>query len=192
MCLVSALKGNNGFHEYTYYFYDNGDAGHPGLMNAVATLAFLVIATISALLALTLRRSPWLVNAILFVVIALDYLVRAHNRFSGGDAGARLAYLIVVVYVLRRIWRVRASSVTLALLAGGFVCFMLSDLFDLLSHDPYGRGSVLEESTGCLGAWCFALAIFGFAQTSLRAAEPTSPLTESATATTPTRRPRST
>ena len=175
MCLVSALKADHRFDQYTYYFYDNGDAGHPGLMNVVATLAFLVIAVVSALLALTLRRSPWLVNAILFVVIALDYLVRAHNRCPGGDALARLVYLVVVVYVLRRLWRVRASSVTLVLLAGGFLCFLLSDLFDLVSRDPYGRGSVLEESTGCLGAWCFALAIFGFAQTSLRAAEPTPP-----------------
>lgn len=175
MCVVSALKGNHRFDQYTYYFYDNGDAGHPGLMNAVATLAFLVIAVVSALLALTLRRSPWLVNAILFVVIALDYLVRAHNRFPGGDALARLAYLAVVIYVLRRLWRVRASSATLAMLAGGFGCFLLSDLFDVLSSDPYGRGSVLEESMGCLGAWCFALAIFGFAQTSLRVAESTPP-----------------
>ena len=175
LCLVSAIRGHDRFGQYTYYVYDNGDPGHPGLVNVVATVAFFTISAMSAFLAATLRRSPWLVNSALFLVIGADYLVRAHNHFPGGDSLARIAYLVVVAYVLRRLWRTHASATTLAMVVAGFGFFFLSDIFDYLSKDPYGRGSFLEESTGCLGGWCFALAIFGFAQTSLRVAEPATP-----------------
>ena len=175
LCLVSAIKGHDRFDQYTYYTYDNGDPGHPGLVNVVATVALITISVISAMLAATLRRSPWLVNAVLFLVIGVDYLLRAHNHVPGGDFLARIAYLVVVVYVLRRLWRTPASGTTLAMVVAGFGFFLLSDIFDILSHGQYGRGAAIEESTGCLGGWCFALAIFGFAQTSLRAAEPTAP-----------------
>jgi hypothetical protein len=172
LCLVSAVRGNQRFDQYTWYFYDNGDPGHPGLVTVVATVGLLVVALLSAFLAATLRRSPWLVNAVLFLVIGIDYLVRIHNHLPGGDSLARLLYVIVVAYVLRQLWRVPASRTTLVLVVAGFGCYLLSDVFDLLSNNPYGRGSALEESTGCLAGWCFALATFGFAQTSLRVAEP--------------------
>lgn len=173
LCLVSAIRGHDRFDQYTYYTYDNGDPGHPGLVNVVATLALLTISVVSALLAATLRRTPWLVNSVLFLVIGVDYLLRAHNHLPGGDFIARIAYLVVVVYVLRHLWHTRASGTTLAMVVAGFGFFLLSDIFDVLSTSQYGRGSAIEESTGCLGSWCFALAIFGFAQTSLRAAGPT-------------------
>jgi hypothetical protein len=175
LCLVSAIRGHDRFGQYTYYVYDNGDPGHPGLVNVIATVALFTISVISAFLAATLRRSPWLVNSVLFLVIGVDYLVRAHNHFPGGDSLARIAYLVAVAYVLRRLWRAHASATTIAMVVAGFGFFVLSDIFDFLSKDSYGRGSALEESTGCLGGWCFALAIFGFAQTSLRVAEPTVP-----------------
>ena len=175
LCLVSAVRGNDRFGQYTYYFYDNGDPGHPGLVNVVATMGLLMTSVISAFLAVTLRRSPWMVSAVLFLVIGVDYLVRAHNQFHAGDALARVAYIIVLAYVVRRLWRVDASSTTVSLVIAGFGLFVVSEIFDLLSSDPYGRGSALEEATGCLGTWCFALAIFGFAQTSLQVAEPTAP-----------------
>ena len=171
LCLVSAIRGHDRFDQYTYYTYDNGDPGHPGLVNVVASVALFTISVISAMLAATLRRSPWLVNAVLFLVIGVDYLIRAHNHVPGGDSLARIAYLVVVAYVLRRLWRTHASGTTLAMVIAGFGMFLLSDIFDFLSHNQYGRGSAIEESTGCLGGWCFALAIFGFAQTSLRAAD---------------------
>jgi hypothetical protein len=175
LCLVSAIRGNDRFGQYTYYMYDNGDPGHPGLVNVVAALGLFLISGISAFLAITLRRAPWLVNAVLFSAIGLDYLVRAHNQIRGGDALTRVVYIGVVAYVLRRLWGMRASSTTLALIAGGFVCFVLSDIFEILSENPYGRGSALEESVGCLGGWCFALAILGFAQTSLQVSERPAP-----------------
>ena len=175
LCLASDIRGQDRFGQYTYYVYDNGDPGHPGLVNVIAAVALFTISVISAFLAATLRRSPWLVNSVLFLVIGVDYLVRAHNHFPGGDSLARIAYLIVVAYVLRRLWHARASGTTLAMVVAGFAFFLLSDIFDVLSKDPYGRGSALEESTGCVGGWCFALAIFGFAQSSLRVAEPTEP-----------------
>jgi hypothetical protein len=175
LCVVSAIRGHDRFDQYTYYVYDNGDPGHPGLVNVVATVALLTISVISAFLAATLRRSPWLVNAVLFLVIGVDYLIRAHNHFPGGDSLARIAYLVVVAYVLRRLWRTHTSGTTLVMIVAGFGFFLLSDIFDFLSQNDYGRGAAIEESTGCLGGWCFALAIFGFAQTSLRAAEPTAP-----------------
>ncbi len=173
LCLGSAMKGSDRFDQYTYYFYDNGDPGHPGLVNVVATMALLLTSVISAFLAVTLRRSPWMVSAVLFLVIGVDYLVRAHNQVHAGDAFARVAYIIALAYVVRRLWRVHASSTTVRLVIAGFGCFVVSEIFDLLSNDPYGRGSALEEAAGCLGSWCFALAIFGFAQTSLQVAEPT-------------------
>jgi hypothetical protein len=175
LCVVSAIRGHDRFDQYTYYVYDNGDPGHPGLVNVVATVALLTISVISAFLAATLRRSPWLVNAVLFLVIGVDYLLRVHNHLPGGDSLARIAYLVVVAYVLRRLWRTHASGTTLVMIVAGFGFFLLSDIFDFLSQNDYGRGAAIEESTGCLGGWCFALAIFGFAQTSLRAAEPTAP-----------------
>ena len=171
LCLVSAIRGHDRFDQYTYYTYDNGDPGHPGLVNVVASVALFTISVISAMLAATLRRSPWLVNSALFLVIGVDYLIRAHNHFPGGDSLARVAYLVLVGYVLRRLWRTPASATTLAMVVAGFGFFVLSDIFDFLSHNQYGRGAAIEESTGCLGGWCFALAIFGFAQTSLRAAD---------------------
>jgi len=171
LCLVSAIRGHSRFGQYTYYTYDNGDPGHPGLVNVVASVALFTISVISAMLAATLRRSPWLVNSVLFLVIGVDYLVRAHNHFPGGDSLARIAYLVVVAYVLRRLWRTPTSGTTRAMVIAGFGFFLLSDIFDLLSKGQYGRGAALEESTGCLGGWCFALAIFGFAQMSLRPAD---------------------
>ena len=122
----------------------------------------------------TLKRSPWLINAVLFSAIGFDYLVRAHNQVRGGDALSRIAYIVVVAYVLRRLWGVKASRTTLVMVAGGFAFYLLSDIFDLVSSNPYGRGSALEESAGCLGGWCFALAVLGFAQTSLQVTERTS------------------
>jgi hypothetical protein len=175
LCLVSAIRGHDRFGQYTYYIYDNGDPGHPGLVNVVATVALFIISAISAFLAATLRRSPWLVNSVLFLIIGVDYLVRAHNHFPGGDSLARIAYLVVVAHVLRRLWRAPASGTTLSMVVAGFGFFLLSDIFDFLSKNQYGRGSALEESTGCLGGWCFALAIFGFAQTWLRAADSPEP-----------------
>jgi|GEM_PF-3292453 len=175
LCLVSAIRGHDRFDQYTYYTYDNGDPGHPGLVNVVASVALFTISVISAMLAATLRRSPWLVTAVLFLVIGVDYLIRAHNHVPGGDFIARIAYLVVVAYVLRRLWDTHASGTTLAMVVAGFGFFLLSDIFDFLSHNQYGRAAAVEESTGALGGWCFALAIFGFSQTSLRAAEPTSP-----------------
>jgi hypothetical protein len=171
LCLVSAVRGHDRFDQYTYYTYDNGDPGHPGLVNVVASVALFTISVISAMLAAMLRRSPWLVNSALFLVIGVDYLIRAHNHLPGGDSLARIAYLVVVAYVLRRLWRTPASATTIAMVIAGFGFFLLSDIFDFLSHNQYGRGAAIEESTGCLGGWCFALAIFGFAQTSLRAAD---------------------
>ena len=171
LCLVSAIRGHDRFDQYTYYAYDNGDPGHPGLVNVVASVALFTISVISAMLAATLRRSPWLVNSVLFFVIGVDYLVRAHNHVPGGDSLARIAYLVVVVYVLRRLWRTPASGTTIAMVFAGFGFFLLSDIFDFLGKNQYGRGAALEESTGCLGGWCFALAIFGFAQMSLRPAD---------------------
>ena len=175
LCLVSAIRGHDRFDQYTYYFYDNGDAGHPGLVNVVATLALLTISVISALLAATLRRSPWLVNAVLFLVIGVDYLVRAHNHLPGGDFLARIAYLVVVVYVLRRLWHTPASGTTLVMVVAGFGFFLLSDIFDLLSQRPVRTRIGHRGIDRMPGGWCFALAIFGFAQTTLRATEPTAP-----------------
>jgi hypothetical protein len=96
LCLVSAIRGHDRFDQYTYYVYDNGDPGHPGLVNVVATVALFTISVISAVLAATLRRSPWVVNSVLFLVIGLDYLLRVHNHLPGGDSVARIVYLVVV------------------------------------------------------------------------------------------------
>lgn len=175
ICLVAAWRGHDRFDQYTWYNYDNGDPGHPGVITVLAAIALWTVAVISALLASMLRSRPWVVAASLFFVIGVDYLFRIHNNYSGGDVVARLVYWSVFAYVLRLMWKESTAAAPRVLIVAGLACFALSDLFDLLSNEPYGRGSALEESTGCIGAWCLALATLGIAQLLLaRATEPAS------------------
>ncbi|HEY7626288.1 MAG TPA: hypothetical protein VH761_04445 [Ilumatobacteraceae bacterium] len=167
MCVVVAAKGHSRYGEYTYYIYDNGDAGHPGLVTMVATFAFWTVSVLSAVLAVTTRRVAWVISSLLFLMIGADYLIRAHNHFAGGDAVARLVYWAVFAYVLNHMWRGRRSLTTRVLIVIGLALFALSDVVDLMSNESYGRGAALEESTGCLGSWCLALATLGVVQTLL-------------------------
>lgn len=171
VCLVASVRGHDRFNQYTWYVYDNGDPGHPGLVNVLAATAFWTISVLSAIIATVVRRVPWLAGAILFLVIGVDYLVRFHNGFTGGDVSARLIYWIVFAYVLRHLWR-STFLTTRVLIVAAMAFFALSDVFDLFSSEIYGRGAALEESTGCLGAWCLALAVFGLGQMLLSARQP--------------------
>lgn len=172
VCWAAALRGHNHFDQYTYYVYDNGDPGHPGAITVLATIGLWTVAVISLLLASMIRRGPWLLATLLFVVIAADYLFRFHNHFAGGDIVARLVYWSVFAFVLRLIWRMTTSFTPRLLIVAALLMFAASDVFDLLSNEDYGRGAMLEESAGCLGAWLLALAFFGIAQLLLGARQP--------------------
>jgi hypothetical protein len=163
-CVVASVRGNDRFGQYTWYFYDNGDPGHNGLMNVVAVIAFWTVSVVTALLGSVLRRRDWLLVSLFFVVIGVDYLYRAHNHIAGGDALARVVYWSVFIFVLQHVWRAVPFGRTQVLLVAGLASFAMSDFIDFFAHEQYGRGAALEESAGLFGAWLVALAIFGVAE----------------------------
>jgi hypothetical protein len=168
VCSVGYALGSRRYGERIFYFYELGDVGHPGIVNVVGAFGLLATAVVSIVFALSSRHVAWLVSAVLFVVLAADDLLRVHNNVPGGDVAARLLYWAVLAYLVVQLRPVVHDGFLRALLLTGVLAFVTSEALDIVSSTQYGRGAVLEESAGVLGAWCIALAIVGLADQAMR------------------------
>ncbi len=161
LSIVLSVLGVRRFDEHTYYFYELGDIGHPGLANVVGTLGMLATSVIATVLTLLTRRRVWTVVAVLFMVLAIDTLLRIHNHVPLGDVGVRLAYWIAIAWVARELRDTVTFRPLRVLLGAGLGLLVVSEVIDILATSEHGRAAVIEETALSLGAWCCALAALG-------------------------------
>ncbi len=161
LSVVLSTLGARRFDEHTFYFYELGDIGHPGLANVVGTMGMLATAVIATVLALLTRRRVWTAVAVLFVVLAIDTLLRIHNHVPGGDVGVRLAYWLAIAWIARELRGTVTFRPLRGLLGAGLLLLVASEVIDILATSEHGRAAVIEETALSLGAWCCALAALG-------------------------------
>lgn len=163
LCGTAFLLGRRRFDDDTFYFYELRDVGHPGIINVIASMGFICTAVLSVVLAMITRRPAWVVNACLFAIIAADNLLRLHNKVPSGDITVRLFYWIVLAWLMVRLQPFRAHRQGFPMLVVGLAALGTSELMDVVGPERSQRWGVLEESLGCLGAWCLVLATVGVA-----------------------------
>ena len=89
LCVAAWHLGTERTGRATAYFYEVFDIGHPGIVNAVTSMALVAVATISVMLGLSTGLTPWLVNAALFLVLAADNVLRLTTPTSRASRRGR-------------------------------------------------------------------------------------------------------
>ncbi|MEZ5273904.1 MAG: hypothetical protein R2694_16665 [Ilumatobacteraceae bacterium] len=161
LCAAAWHLGTERTGDGTAYFYEVFDIGHPGIVTAVTSMALIAVAVLSVVLGLGTGLAPWFVNALLFVVLAADNVLRLHNQVPAGDVVARLIYWALLAWLLVRLRPLLRRVHGRWLLVVGLVLLAMGELLDLSGNDGHDAAAVLEESLGCVGAWALAMALVG-------------------------------
>ena len=180
LCIAARALGVRRRGDATQYFYDLFDVGHPGVVNAIATIGFVCVAVLSLVMALLTDRAPWWITSVLFLAIAADNLLRLHNQFPAGDVLSRLAYWAVIVWLLVRMRPFAPGVLGMPMLVAGLVALATSEVIDFIGNDNHDTAAVIEESLGCIGAWLVALAVLGVVISSVTVADRSAPSGEAA------------
>ncbi|MCB0981285.1 MAG: hypothetical protein H6513_15880 [Acidimicrobiaceae bacterium] len=176
LCVAAWHLGTERTGRATAYFYEVFDIGHPGIVNAVTSMALVAVATISVMLGLSTGLTPWLVNAALFLVLAADNVLRLHNIVPAGDVIARLVYWAVLAWLLVRLRPLLVGARGGPLLILGLALLAAGELLDVIGNDGHHAAAVFEEALGCVGAWALAMACVGVAMSTLTAVTPEPPV----------------
>ncbi|MCB9889957.1 MAG: hypothetical protein H6836_10325 [Planctomycetes bacterium] len=172
LCIGASHLGEQRTGDMTAYFYEAFDVGHPGVVNAVTSMALIAVALISLILGLLTWDVPWFVNACLFVVLAADNLLRLHNHVPTGDVTARLVYWTLLLWLVMRLRPFRSGVLGGPLVAFGLMALAAGELLDASARDQRGTAAVIEESLACIGSWALAMASVGVAVSTLARSAP--------------------
>lgn len=171
LIIIGAVKlGQRRHGDRSIYFYQLGDVGHPGLVNAFTAMGFVVCAAMCAVVLIGGARElggagSWLLAAGLMAAIGIDDLFRLHNGVAGGDIASRVVYWGVAAFLVVRLRPVLRRRPGALLVVLGFIALAASEALDLIgtaeAGTPNDTMSILEESAACFGAWCLVAAAIG-------------------------------
>ena len=172
LCAAAAHFGRSRRDNVLFYFFQQADVGHPGIVSVVTTMGFSCVAVLGLLLALVtpsdraMLNLTWLGTALLFGVLAFDNVLHLHDEIPGGEKTAHVVYWAAFAAVAYRLRPVLLGVRGRGMLLAGLALLAASEAIDMFSRsDDYNYRfheelSLAEETFACVGAWsCVAAAV---------------------------------